>query len=130
MPRRLTLALAALTTLGLAAGSAAASEELERAFAAADLNGDGYLNIDEYTAAVISGFFERDANGDKVLTLDELPDVDPADFEKADRNGDGRISLGEAVGDRMIRFFDAGGDQPPHGVVTLDELKAYEAGRS
>ncbi|MEM6438816.1 MAG: hypothetical protein AAF763_03835 [Pseudomonadota bacterium] len=130
MARRLAPVLAAVAVLGLAAPGAAADEALARAFASADLNGDGFLDIDEYAAAVIARFFEHDANGDRFLTPDEVPEADPADFAEADRGGDGRISLGEAVGDRMIRFFDAGGREPPHGVVTLEELKAYEAGRS
>ena len=114
----------------MSAAPASSDEALERAFAAADLNGDGYLNIDEYGAAVIARFFEHDSDGDRFLSPAEVPEADPADFDEADRDDDGLISLGEAVGDRMIRFFDAGGDEAPHGVVTLEELQAYEAGRS
>ncbi|MEM1314471.1 MAG: EF-hand domain-containing protein [Pseudomonadota bacterium] len=128
LPSRLAGAFAAAALL--AAAPPAAADELAEAFAAADLDGNGYLNVDEYVAAVVLRFGELDADGDGMLSLSEVPDADPDEFAEADRDGDGLLSLGEAVGDRMMRFFDAGGDQPPHGVVTLDELRAHEAGRS
>ncbi|MEO0682087.1 MAG: hypothetical protein AAF192_16910 [Pseudomonadota bacterium] len=122
MPR-LPLVFAAVW-LGLAA-PAALGDELADAFAAADVNGDGHLDVDEYVAAVVVRFAEHDANGDGVLTSAELPEADADAFAMADRDGSGTLSLGEAVADRMIRFFDAGGEDAPHGVVTLEELRAY-----
>ena len=44
----------------------------------------------------------------------------------ADRDGDGMLSLGEAAGDRMVRFFDA--DASHDGMVTLTEINAYLEG--
>lgn len=127
--RRYGWATLALGAAMLTAGPAAA-DELAEAFAAADVNGDGYLDVDEYVAAVVVRFAEHDENGDGSLSPEELPEADPAEFEEADRDDDGVLSLGETVGDRMMRFFDAGGQETPFGLISLDDIRAYDAERS
>ena len=120
----LTVALGAGIWSGPA--SAATEEQLREAFAVADRNADGVVDVDEYVAYFVEAFRARDADGRGYLTIDELRDVDPARFAAADRNGDGRISLGETVAERMIVFFDLASDD---GVIRLEELLAYEAAR-
>ena len=61
-----------------------------------------------------------------MLTASEIDGVDAAAFAAADRDGDGMLSLGEAVGDRMVRFFDA--DASHDGMVTMAEINAYLEG--
>ncbi len=127
-------ALAAGTALGamLAFGTAVAQPvneaEIRKAFATADVNGDGYLDVNEYVGQVIYIFKAIDANGDGFITVQEWaaynPGYDPARFKAADRNGDGRISLGEAVAVKMIEFFDI--DTNRDGVITVEELLVYE----
>lgn len=120
--------LGAALAAALAAGAAGAvdADRLRAAFDAADVNNDGVVDVDEYVAYFVAAFQRHDANGDGFLTPDEVPDVDMARFRAADRDGDGRISLGEAIAERMIVFFDIASDD---GVITLDRLLAYEAAR-
>ena len=51
--------------------------------------------------------------------------LDAARFAAADRDGDGMVSLGEAVAERMILFFEI--DTNRDGAISLDELSAFEA---
>ncbi|MGF1658754.1 MAG: hypothetical protein ACFCUS_04950 [Rubrimonas sp.] len=105
---------------------AATEEQLRAAFAAADVNADGVVDVDEYVAYFADAFRRRDADGDGFLVPADFPNPDMARFGEADRDGDGRISLGEAVAERMLVFFDLASDD---GVIRLDELLAYEAAR-
>jgi Ca2+-binding EF-hand superfamily protein len=58
-----------------------------------------------------------------LLTASELPEASPQGFSRIDRNGDATISVGEAAGDRIVRFFDA--DANHNGLLTLTELRRY-----
>lgn len=123
---RRTAALAAALLLP----AAALAQDLPAAFAAADVNGDGVLNVDEYVAATLHRVAELDAagNADGMLSPDEIPGVNLVDFTDADRDGDGLISPAEAAADRLILFFDA--DANGDGVVNLAELEALSKERS
>ena len=118
--------VAALAAAAAAPAFAADEERLRAAFAAADVNADGVVDVDEYVAYFVQAVRSRDANGDGFLVPAELENVDMARFAAADRDGDGRISMGEAVAERMLVFFDLASDD---GVIRLDELLAYEAAR-
>lgn len=81
--------------------------EMQKRFAAADVNADGRLSREEAQAAapqVYAHFEFLDANEDGVVTLAELQQVrDPAVMRQrvlervraADRNGDGKLDLAE-----------------------------------
>ncbi|TVQ53575.1 MAG: hypothetical protein EA355_13220 [Rhodobacteraceae bacterium] len=120
-------ALAAMLCGGLGASALAAEEaRLRAAFEAADVNGDGVIDVDEYVAYFVAAFQRHDVTGDGFLRPEDLPNVDMERFRAADRDGDGRISLGEAIADRIIVFFDIASED---GVITLDRLVAHEAAR-
>lgn len=127
-----TVLRSAALAAGLAAGLAGAAgaqtneERLRAAFAAADVNGDGVVDVDEYVGYFVRGFRARDTGNRGYLTMSSLDNPDPARFRQADRDGDGRISLGEAVADRMIVFFEIASDD---GTISLDDLLAYEKSR-
>jgi hypothetical protein len=98
--------------------------ELEAAFAEADVNVDGYVDVDEYVAYMVRAFGGLDEDRDGYLVISDVPDVTPEKFASADRNNDGKVSLGEAVGDKMIDYFEI--DQNEDGVISLEELIVYE----
>lgn len=127
MAGRLSIALAAVAAVGLPFGAATAQPSEDRiaaAFAAADTNGDGIVDVGEYVAYFTEVFRALDTNGDGRLTPADLADLDAEAFARADRDGDGTVSLGEAIAERMIVFYaaDANGD----GVLTLNEILAYD----
>ena len=120
--------LAAGLAAGLAGGVAAQTREdrLRTAFAAGDRNGDGVIDVDEYVAYFVQAFRARDTANRGYLTLSSFENPDVARFRAADRDGDQRISLGEAIADRMIVFFEIASDD---GTISLDNLLAYEGSR-
>jgi hypothetical protein len=125
---RIRTIFAGAVAVAMTAGAALAADEadLRAAFAAADVNGDGVVDVDEYVAYFVAAVRRLDADGDDALAPSDVPDADPARFRAADRDGDGFVSLGEAVAERMIVFFELASDD---GVIRLDELLAYEAAR-
>lgn len=98
-------------------------EDLRKAFAAADDNKDGVINIDEAVGDAILIFVSIDKNRDRYLSKDELPGYDPNRVQRADRDGDGRLSVGEVASDRVWEFFEADTDR--NGVVTFEEVRLY-----
>lgn len=122
----LAVSAAMLATVALAQTSAApASEErIRAAFAAADVNKDGVIDIDEAVGDVILVFASRDTNKDGFLVMEELKNHDPARFKRADRDGDGKLSVAEVAADRVYEFFLV--DVNRDGVVTIQEVLAYE----
>ena len=122
----LTAACATALALAATAPGALANERLRAAHAAADVNGDGHVDVDEYVAYFIGAFRRTDTQNKGYLTMADLENVDRAKFNAADRDGDGRVSLGEAIAERMIVFFEIASDD---GTITLDDLLAYEASR-
>ena len=126
-----TMAGIALLAATIALGSVMAQtrpappsdEDLRKAFAAADDNKDGVINIDEAVGDAILIFATLDKNRDKYLSKDELPGYDPNRVQRADRDGDGRLSVGEVAADRVWEFFEADTDR--NGVVTFEEVRVF-----
>ena len=128
MTMRTILSACCAAALGLAASAtgAAADDRLIAAHAAADVDGNGHVNVDEYVAYFVAAFRRVDAQNKGYLVPADLQNVDQARFNAADRDGDGRVSLGEAIAERMIVFFEIAGDD---GTITTDDLLAFEASR-
>ena len=123
----LLLATAALT-LALGAARVAAQtgtvpSGLPAWFKAADKNGDGRLDRDEFRQAVIEGFYFRDKERKGYLTADQLPEASPDAFNAANVKHDGRLSLQEEV-DALLKDFEAA-DVDKDGTLTYAELEAY-----
>jgi len=127
---RLTLtAVAALIALTMIAApskpsAAATDDEIATAFKGADLNGDGFLEIDEYVSFMVHLFASLDEDRDGFLIAKDIPDASAERFKLFDRNNDGKISLGEGVGGKVVEFFDA--DTNDDGVMSLAELLDFE----
>lgn len=136
-PLRLTLACSALAlclALGFTTPATAQSQEVSRrAFAAADLNQDGRINLDEFHKDVVQGWHALDLDGDGYVTREELkslPDRKMAAFvlaalRGADKQRGGRLSFREVVEARMS-FFDAA-DTDRDESLSLAEVLAYES---
>jgi hypothetical protein len=131
--RRMKLALLAAISTSLLIVSAAAQQPsqdtMRKAFAEADDNKDGLLNIDEYIGHVIYVFRQVDTNRDGFITEQEVMVVfttayRPQLFKAADRNGDGKLSVGEAVAAKVIDYFEI--DTNRDGVLSIEEVLAYE----
>lgn len=123
-------AIAVAVVLGTVAAQQSGEAAIRKAFAAADANADGAMDVNEFAANTIYLFKEMDKNRDAYLSVQEWSIDKSGDaasrFMLVDRNSDGRISVGEAVADKMIQFFEA--DSNHDGVITVDELLRYERG--
>jgi hypothetical protein len=126
-------AAAFVASLGLVLWTGAAAQPvpqdaIRKAFAEADVNKDGAVNFDEYTANVIYVFKQIDRNGDRFITEQEVmaysPNYNPATFKAADRNGDGKLSVGEVVAAKVIDFFEI--DTNRDGVLSIEEVLVFE----
>ncbi len=121
-------AIGAALLVGSAGAQQPSQDGVRKAFADADANRDGYLNVDEFVGSVVLVFKGADRNGDGFIVESEAvaynPAHNPADFKKADRDGDGRLSLGEVVAAKIIVFFDVDGNRD--GVLTVDEVLVHE----
>src|SRR5262245_19630888 len=122
--------LAATAALTLALGATRVDAQtgtvppdLRAGFKAADKNGDGRLDREEFRQAAIEGFYFRDKGHRGYLTADQLPEASPAAFKAANVKGDGRLSLQEEVNARMKDFEAA--DVNTDGVLTFEEFEAY-----
>ena len=130
--RRIKLAaLAAISASALIVSAAAqqpSQDAMRKAFAEADDNKDGVLNVDEYVGHVIYVFRQVDKNRDGFITEQEVIAVTtnyrPQLFKAADRNGDGKLSVGEAVAAKIIDYFEM--DKNRDGVLSIEEVLAYE----
>ena len=98
-------------------------EQLRASFNAADVNRDGYIDVDEVVADAILVFGRYDANRDGFLVPSELPRHSPDRFRRADRDGDGKLSIGEVAADRVYEFFLI--DTNRNGVITFEEVRAF-----
>jgi Ca2+-binding EF-hand superfamily protein len=122
----LFLATGALTlALGATWVSAQTSTELDlrAGFKAADKNGDGRLDREEFRQAAIEGFYFRDKEHKGYLTADQLPEASRAAFKEANVKGDGRLSLQEEV-NALMKDFEAA-DLNKDGALSYDEFEAY-----
>jgi Ca2+-binding EF-hand superfamily protein len=129
--------VAALTVLG-AAGARAAPDRapnLGRAFAQADLNGDGVVTRAEFEASRHGRFAALDRNRDGYLSLEDAPipgGLAPRRggrflqaLEPFDVNHDRRISFEEFL-DGSMRLFDEA-DRNHDGQVDRAEAEAFGA---
>jgi EF hand domain-containing protein len=125
----LLVAGAAVVLAGAARGeSQGKSFDARAAFAEADINGDGEIDLSEFHARLIEIFFNADTNKDGSLSPDEYKQLPfSGSFKDADRNGDGRISLHEFVAIRFRQFTEADTDRD--GELSLDEALDAYAGR-
>jgi Ca2+-binding EF-hand superfamily protein len=131
------LALLALTALsGLALQAQAqlqpASPSAARiAFAAADLDHDGSISLDEFQQDVLRSWRALDVDRDGYVSLKELIAATGSDartrerLRQADTDHDGRLSFKEVVAARM-RFFDEA-DANHDDRLSLNELLDYLA---
>jgi len=116
----LTLALGA-TRVGAQTGMM--PPDLRAAFKAADKNGDGRLDREEFRQAAIEGFYFRDKEHKGYLTADQLPEASRDAFKAANVKGDGRLSLQEEV-NALLKDFEAA-DVNRDGTLTYEEFEAY-----
>jgi Ca2+-binding EF-hand superfamily protein len=116
----LTLALGA-TRVGAQTGTV--PPQLLAHFKAADKNGDGRLDREEFRQVGIEGFYFRDKERKGYLTADQLPEASRAAFKAANVKNDGRLSLQEEV-NALLKDFEAA-DVDKDGTLTYEELEAY-----
>jgi hypothetical protein len=136
MIARLTcLALALLAVqLGLPAMAAQTQPSISRQiFVDADLNRDGFVDLDEFHKDIVKSFHALDHNRDGNITVEEIraiPDKGRAEallmlLKRADTNGDGKLSFKEVVEVRMDNFARA--DTNRDDRLSLEEVVAFDA---
>ncbi len=118
------------------------AKDVPKIFAAADIDSDGRLSIDEVASSstkrvnkkVGELFTKFDANGDSCLIKDELKDkkAQKLGLAAADTNNDGKLTKEELTSffqkktsDRSAAAFKLR-DANTDGFVTLDELKQFK----
>lgn len=102
-------------------------------FLTADLNKDGFIDIDEFHKDVVRGFHALDHNRDGYISAEEIrsiPDKTRVEFilkmlKIADKDGDGKLSFREVV-ERRMAFFDAA-DFDKDDRLSMTEVIAYDA---
>jgi Ca2+-binding EF-hand superfamily protein len=126
--------LCALAMLVLPAASARSAPpskyDPKAAFAEADQNKDGMIEIGEFYDRLVDVFFLDDTDKNGSLSHDEFiaAIVIEEPFADVDRNGDGKISKQEFVRSRLplFRSSDTNGD----GMLSLEEVTAaYQKGK-
>jgi hypothetical protein len=122
-----------LLTLALALAAAPARTDDARpkrahdpraAFAEADLNHDGQIDLREFHLRMVEVFFQADKDKSGFMKPEELnrATVLNEDFGKADSDGDGRVSLPEFIHFRFLLFEEA--DTDSSGTLSVDEVVA------
>jgi len=113
--------LSYLLILAFSGGVFAQGDSFERA----DANKDGYINIDEYNAAVNSKFNEYDSNKDGVIDKNEFnsnKDKKAAlEFEFLDRDKNGKLNMEEFKAGAAARYQMY--DQNRDGLLGKSEYK-------
>ena len=122
--RRWTGAGFALLLAGLVAAPALGQGSVREAHRAADRNGDGVLDRQEFHQRMVDVFYLQDANKDGRLAPAELPGLEAKAFARADANGDGSLDLGEFLNARARDF--AAADKNGDGGLSAEEAAAYK----
>jgi hypothetical protein len=136
MIARMTCLAAALLAapLGLPAMAAQTQPSISRQiFVDADLNRDGFVDLDEFHKDIVNGFHALDHNRDGAITVEEIraiPDKGRVEallvlLKRADTNGDGRLSFKEVVEVRMDNFAWADANRDDR--LSLEEVVAFDA---
>jgi len=102
-------------------------------FLGADLNKDGYVDLDEYHKDVVRAFHALDHNRDGYISVDEIqsiPDKTRVELllkamKLSDKDRDGRLSFKEVV-ERRMGYFDAA-DTDKDERLSMAEVVAYDA---
>jgi hypothetical protein len=131
--QRVTAACAAVAAVPLAAMAQAQPTVSRRVFLDADLNKDGFVDLEEFHKDVVNGFHTLDHNRDGYISLEEIraiPDKGRVDLllatlKTADKNGDGRLSFLEVIEVRMAYFDKA--DTNKDERLSLGEVIAFDA---
>ncbi len=122
MRRRTGVGCAVLLLVWVAAPALGQGTDRE-AHRAADRNGDGVLDRQEFHQRMVDIFYLQDANKDGRLAPAELPGLDPKAFARADVNGNGSLELGEFLNARA-QDFDAA-DKNGDGGLSAEEAATY-----
>ena len=98
--------------------------DVETAFAEADLNKDGSIEIDEYYNRLTEVFYFADTDKNGTLSKEEYVKavVIEEDFAKVDVDADGKVTKSEFVHSRLPLFKAA--DTNEDDKLSLDEVKA------
>ena len=106
----------------------AAPYDVRAAFAEADANKDGMIEIGEFYDRLVDVFFLDDKNKDGSLSREEFVAAVVIDepFSEVDRNGDGKVTKQEFIRARLPLFRAT--DTNDDGSLSLEEVIAmYEA---
>jgi hypothetical protein len=132
--RTFAAACAAFAVTGMIPGASAQMQPSvsKQIFLDAELNHDGFVDLDEFHKDIVIAFHALDHNRDGYVTADEilsLPDKPRAELavqmmKAADKDGDGRLSFGEVVEARMAYFDQADNDGDER--LGLAEVMAYD----
>ncbi|MGB2816611.1 MAG: EF-hand domain-containing protein [Burkholderiaceae bacterium] len=99
----------------------------------ADLNKNGFVDLDEFHKDVVRAFHSLDHNRDGYISVDEIqsiPDKTRVELllkamKLSDKDRDGRLSFKEVV-ERRMAYFDAA-DTDKDGRLSMAEVVAYDA---